>query len=220
MIQHVSDYLAYLENIITIASIYIIAVISPGPDFAMIVRNSLVFSKRSGLMAALGITTGILMHATYTLFGLGLLIRNSPWLFKTIQVAGAAYLIYIGWQSLQAKAQPSQEFDIAKPECARDLTPFHAFKTGFLSNALNPMVIVLFISIFSTVINPATPVPIKVVYVLEMVLITFSWFSTVAIFFSAHHIRKQFLKLGHWLERLAGGVLISLGLRIFFLLGR
>ncbi len=146
--QHI-NYLPYLHNMITIATIYIVAVISPGPDFAMILRNSLIYSKRSGLMAALGVSTGILMHATYTMLGLGVLIRNCETLFKIIQCAGAFYLIYMGVKSMRAKICAPEKTLSESPVCS-DLSMFTAYKTGFLSNALNPMVIVFFISIFSS----------------------------------------------------------------------
>lgn len=94
----------YLPIIFTVALIHLLAVISPGPDFIMITRNSLIYSRRTGIYSAIGLGLGILVHVTYSLVGIGLLISKSILLFNTIKYLGAAYLIYIGYKSITAKA--------------------------------------------------------------------------------------------------------------------
>jgi RhtB (resistance to homoserine/threonine) family protein len=207
----------FLSGLFAILIPYAAAVISPGPDFAMILRNSLMYSKRSGIMAALGITTGMLMHATYTLMGLGMIIHQSPLLFNLIRGLGAAYLLYIGWQSI-VKSAPIEASDIDSKHSANDMTPFQAFKTGFLSNALNPMVIVFCITILSSIMDFSTPTYLQVIYIMSMGLVAFAWFSTVALVITRPFIRNKFLKMGKWIGRVTGGVLVSFGLKAFFLL--
>lgn len=206
----------FLSGLLAIAIPHAAAVISPGPDFAMILRNSLMYSKRSGLFAALGITTGMIMHASYTLMGLGLIIHQSPLLFNLIRGLGALYLLYIGYQSFKSKAPSSKDFDVSHAE--KDLTPFQAFKTGFISNALNPMVIVFFITILSSIMDFSTPASVQAMYVVMMGLITFAWFGTVAIVLTHPFVRQKFLKMGQWVGRITGGVLMSFGLKAVFLL--
>jgi threonine/homoserine/homoserine lactone efflux protein len=100
------------------------------------------------------------------------------------------------------------------------LTPWKAFRIGIINNLLNPLVILLFIGILSSYITTATPTLIQFLYGTMMVVITFLWFSFVALFFSIDAIRGQFLKLGNWLERLTGGVLIAFGIKVAFLAAR
>jgi len=93
----------YLSAIITVAILHFLAVISPGPDFIMITRNALIYSRRSGVFAALGLALGMLVHVTYSLVGIGLIISRSILLFTILKFVGAAYLISIGYHALRAK---------------------------------------------------------------------------------------------------------------------
>lgn len=88
---------------LAVITITVLAVISPGPDFAMVTRNSLLLSRRAGVLTALGIGLGVLIHVTYTLVGVGLLIQQSLWLFNAIKLAGAAYLVYLGVKMLRTR---------------------------------------------------------------------------------------------------------------------
>ena len=93
-----------MTALIAVITITLLAIISPGPDFAMVTRNCLLQSRRAGVFTALGIGLGVLVHVAYTLVGVGLLIEQSPWLFNTLRLAGACYLIYLGVKMLRARA--------------------------------------------------------------------------------------------------------------------
>src|SRR5256885_4192866 len=96
---------------IAVVTITLLAVISPGADFAMVTRNSLLRSRRAGLLTALGIGLGVLVHVGYTLLGVGLLMQQSTWLFDVVKLLGAAYLIYLGVTMLRSRQEddlPSQ----------------------------------------------------------------------------------------------------------------
>ena len=88
---------------ISIATIHLFAVMSPGPDFIIIVRQSISSGRRSALMTSLGIGAGILMHITLCIFGLGMIIKESGLLFKVIQIIGSLYLAYLGVISIKSK---------------------------------------------------------------------------------------------------------------------
>jgi threonine/homoserine/homoserine lactone efflux protein len=94
----------YLTEFLTVAFIHFLGVMSPGPDFAMISRNSLVYSRRTGIYSAFGLALGILVHVTYSLIGIGLIISKSIIIFSTIKLLGASYLIYIGYKALRTKS--------------------------------------------------------------------------------------------------------------------
>ena len=215
------DLSAYLASFLAIASIHLAAVMSPGPDVTLTIRNSLLYSRKVGLAGALGTTTGIFIHLTYTVFGIGYLVVNMPWLMNTIRVGGAIYLLYLGYQSFAKSGADSgqsqtDEFDKDKVE-GPALSPFKAYRIGVINNLLNPMVILLFIGILSAYITPTTPPVVQGLYGLMMITLTFTWFSFVALFFSIDKIRLQFLKMGHWLERIAGSALILFGLKVAYL---
>jgi threonine/homoserine/homoserine lactone efflux protein len=93
----------FITQFITVAIVHLFAVMSPGPDFAVVTRNSLFNSRKVGIYTSLGIALGIMVHVTYSLLGVGLLISRSILLFNIIKFVGAAYLIFIGYKSLRAK---------------------------------------------------------------------------------------------------------------------
>ena len=197
---------------LTIALIHLVAVASPGPDFLIITRNSLTYSRRTGIWTACGLGLGILLHVTYSLLGIGLLISKSILLFNLIKYLGAAYLIYIGWGALTHKAIKSHKQTITK--ASKDLSPLQALRIGFLTNALNPKATLFFLALFTQVISPTTPLLVQIGYGAYMSLATFIWFTGIASLLSLSTIRRQFMRIQSGAERVMGGMLILLGLKV------
>lgn len=204
----------YLPSIFSVAGLVMISIISPGPDFAIIVKNSLVYSRKTALLTAFGIALGILVHVTYILLGLGLLIAKTPWLLFSVKCLGAAYLLYIGFKGLRAKKAISP---LGHVHHKHDISSFTAIRSGFLTNALNPKCMLFFVSLFSVVMDPNTPFTIMLIYGLIIFVETLSWFGFVAFCLSGKSTRGKFNAAGHWIERVTGGILIALGVRLFFM---
>ncbi len=207
--------MTYITLILTVAFIHFLAVISPGPDFIMITRNTIVYSRKTGIYSAIGLALGILLHVTYSLIGLGLLIANSIILFNIFKFAAAIYLGYLGFKALTSRSKDV----IASPHEAHhkhDLSKLAAIRMGFLTNATNPKPILLFVSVFTLVISPQTPFIIKTIMGLEMSLATFAWFALVSLIFSHHLLKNQLNKIQHIAEKVMGGILILLGIRLAF----
>ena len=92
----------FLPQIVVLALIHLLFAISPGPDFAIVTRNTLLYSRKIGICTAFGIALGILIHTIYAIAGIALLISQSPVVFSLIKYAGAAYIAYIGYRSIRA----------------------------------------------------------------------------------------------------------------------
>lgn len=202
----------YLSQFLTIALVHFLAVASPGPDFAIIVRQSITHGKATALWSSLGVACGILVHVCYSLFGIGVIVSQSILAFTIMKVIGALYLIYVGIKSL--KAQPHSSEVIAGGQQSGPPTIRQAFWTGFLTNGLNPKATLFFLSLFTVIIQPHTPLMIQAGYGLYMAVATGLWFAMLSLFFGHQHIRNQFLKIGHWFERCTGAILILLGLKL------
>lgn len=202
----------YLPEFITIALVHLLAVASPGPDFAIIVRQSLIYGKSTALWSSLGVGCGILIHVFYSLLGIGLIISQSVVAFSILKYMGALYLVYIGVKAIRAK--PLAGGLQLEPEAQPALGRLRAIWIGFLTNGLNPKATLFFLSLFTVVINPETPRLIQSFYGIYMAVATALWFSGVSLFFGHPRIRNSFQKLGHWLERLTGLVLIGLGIKL------
>jgi RhtB (resistance to homoserine/threonine) family protein len=205
-----------MKELLVVAGVHWLAVMSPGPDFAMVMRNSLVYSRRTGILAAVGLAMGILLHVSYSLLGIGLIISKSIVLFNTIKLLGAAYLIYIGIKSLLAKKSDNpQTLDSSETKSKQnDLGTFDAIKMGFLTNALNPKATIFFLALFTQVISPSTPTALKMVYGLEMSVATFVWFAVVALFLTQKRVNSAFSGIRHYVEKAFGVILITLGIKV------
>lgn len=201
-----------MQEFAIVAGIHLLAVMSPGPDFFMMLRNSIMYSRKIAIFSAVGLGLGILLHVTYSLLGIALIISQSIVLFNVIKFVGAAYLIYIGIKSLKSKKQNRTEiFEGLK---TRDITVYQAMRIGFLTNALNPKATMFFLALFTQVINPNTSFLMKLAYGAEMSIATALWFSLVAVFMTQSMVQKRFMKYKHYIERLFGAILIGLGIKV------
>lgn len=203
----------YLAAIGTVAVVNLLAVISPGPDFIMCVRNSLTYSRRTGVWTAVGFGLGIAVHITYCLAGLAFVISQSILFFNSIKLLGAGYLIYIGLKSFFSK---SSKIEVAEQEKKADISPVAAVKIGFLTNVLNPKATVFYLSLFTLVIDPKTPAYIMGVMSFIMVGEIIAWFSFVAILLTHKHIRSVFEKSQGIFNKTLGGLLVALGVKVAF----
>jgi RhtB (resistance to homoserine/threonine) family protein len=194
-----------MAELLAVVIITILAVISPGPDFAMVWRNSLLLSRRAGVLTAFGIGLGVLVHVTYTILGVGILMAQSIWLFNALKLVGAAYLIWLGMKMLRAKPQDV----MATTEIA--LSDFGALRVGFLTNALNPKTTVFIVSLFMQVVQPSTPLPVQIGYGAFISGAHIAWFALVALFFSAGPVRARIMKVRHWIDRIFGALLVGFG---------
>lgn len=204
--------MSYLPLIFTVAVIHILVVISPGPDFIMILRSSLKYGRRSGIFSAVGLGLGIALHVSYCLAGIALVISRSILLFNIIKYIGAGYLIYIGIKTLRDRsvATPIQNYKSS----GETLSPAKSIRLGFITNATNPKATLFFLSLFTLVIQPDTPFWVKSVMGLEMSIATFLWFAALAIAISHRAVRGRISGLQSKAEKVMGGILVLFGLKL------
>jgi len=196
-----------------VAGINILAILSPGPDFAITLRNTLARGIRAGVLTAVGIACGLSVHVAYTLAGLSVVIAQSAVLFTIFKALGAAYLIWIGAQAL--RAQPRGETD-PSADTAPVMRGRAAFLSGFLTNVLNPKVALYFLALFTQVIDPDTSLTEKSLYGATMMMETALVFSTIALLVGQPPMRRAYQRAAHWIDRVLGVVFIGLGLRLAF----
>jgi threonine/homoserine/homoserine lactone efflux protein len=193
---------------LTVALAHLLAVASPGPDFAMVVRQSLAFGRPAGVWTAAGIGSGILFHVGYGLFGLGWLTQRYPATLTVLGFAGAAFLIWMGIQALRAKPLPEAAEKLPAPQPG-DWKKF--FGIGVLTNVLNPKAMLFFVALFAAVITGATSLALKLALGLWIPLTTFAWFAFVAVMLGNPVTRKKLRHAAHWIDRAMGAVLLALG---------
>lgn len=217
-----------IDQFVAIALIGFLGAMSPGPDFMLVSKHSLIHSRRIGIYTTVGISFGILLHVSYCIAGIALVIAHSPFLFSILKFIGAAYLIQLGVKSIFCRARAAHPtntvFANADDSHRRGLinsgdsamSALQAVKNGFFVNAFNPQSTMFFLSVFSQFVDVDTPLGIKFIYGGEFIAIGFLWFTMLSVFLSHHAIRSRLENYHNLLEQVTGMLFIGIGLQVMF----
>lgn len=200
-----------LSGLLLITSIHLLAAASPGPDFILVSQQTLSHGKRSGLLCSLGIALGLSIHIIYSALGLATIIANSSTALWVIKILGGSYLLYLGICGLRAK--PQNHLSENKVTIKQTST-LKTIGIGFLCNALNPKAPIYFVALFTVVLSPDIPIKHIVIFGIWMMVIQLTWFSTVVFLLSRPSVNLKFQKMGHWLDRVMGGAMCLMGLKV------
>lgn len=190
---------------------HLLACMSPGPDFVLVSQQALSRGRAAGVWTALGIALGFGVHIVYSVLGLVTLVAKSALLLTVIKIIGGLYLIYIGYKGLRAR--PAAVVDVRAGQTASEPL-WQTVWRGFLCNVLNPKAVVYMLSLFTVVLSPQTPMWQLAVYGGWMTLTIFIWFSAVALMLSVPAVSRRFQRFGHWIDRICGGALALLGIKV------
>lgn len=204
-----------ITQCVTVGLLTLFSAMLPGPDFAIVTKNTLLHSRRSGIFTSLGIGSAIFIHMSYCALGLAIVIYNSLILFNIIKYIGSAYLIYLGISSLLSKVPPkivTKENKIKKT----DLSCFISFRQGFLCNLLNPKATLFFLALFTMIIKPNTPFYWMIVYASEIILIAIIWFSILTYILSHPRVTHLLERAEKYIAKILGVFLIFFGAALAF----
>ncbi|MET3777198.1 LysE family transporter [Rhizobium alvei] len=207
------DLSRYAFELMSLMAIFSFAIVSPGADLAMVIRQSITHGRKAAVITSFGIGTSLMFHVTYTILGLGLVISQSILLFNIIKWCGVAYLIYIGIASLRA-GSVDVEAGNEMTAGSRDQSPLKSFGLGFMANALNPKPVFFFLSVFSAVVSHETPGLVKFGYGMVMASALIAWFVGVSYFMTTPAMRAAFGRMSKWINRASGVVFIGFGLKL------
>lgn len=206
-----ADMFPWLEFLALMTAFGLSAVV-PGADFAMVLRQSILHGRKTAILTSAGVASAILVHGTYTLLGLGLIISKSLVLFSIIKVVGVLYLLWMGITVFRAPVPVKPDFEFEK---VRDEpSAANAFVLGFLTNLLNPKAVLFFLALFSSLVSADTLLSFKSIYVASMSVGLFIWFALVSIFFTTASVRGFFYRIGKWFNRVTGITLIMLAIGV------
>ena len=195
----------YAIVLISVFAIFIPALILPGPDFVAVVRSSMTYGTRAGLLTTLGVSLGLCLYATLSLVGLSAILVKYQWLTWAVRVLGGSYLIYLGIKLLRTKPRQIELDQAGQPSRNR------AVLFGFFVTLTNPKAIVLFASVFATAVTASTPTWLMGVMIGLVTLSSLVWYSCVSVFMSSAPVMRRFQRARHWIERAAGVCFIGLG---------
>lgn len=204
----------YWEEFITMAIVHLIAVASPGPDFAIVVRNSIAYGRRIAIITSIGVGIGILLHVAYSLLGLSVLIKTTPWLFQAFSYLAAGYLLYLAYGAL--RSGPSENNSTFDDRHQAAISAKKAFWNGFLTNGLNPKATLFFLSLFTAIISVDTPFLIKLGYGIYLAAATGLWFCFLSYIVSSAKVANFIGAKGYWLDRAMGVLLVALAIKLLW----
>lgn len=203
----------YLFSGLTVFGLVLVAAMSPGPDFLIVIRHALKYGRREGVVTAWGIAAAIFVHVGYAMVGIGILIAQSVFWFNVVKWLGAAYLLYMGVMALRSRGWSVT--DIAGTEKVRaELPARKAFRAGFITNVLNPKATLFFLALFTQVIDPATPRPVMFGYGVICAATAGTWFTIVSYILSHRRVRASFTRASAWIDRATGLAFIGLAVKL------
>ena len=166
---------------------------TPGPDFLLVVKVSLNNGKRSGIFTSLGITVGLIIHCAIAVTGLAFLFNSSEPLGETIKYAGSFYLAYLSFRLFYSARGDRSKDSFEKGRTRKSLTDGAAFLQGFLTNLLNPKVVIFISAMLSGFISPESSMNVKMLYAAIIIVQGFVFWALFSVALQATPIRRIFL---------------------------
>ena len=199
-------------TVLSIGSAIAIGAMSPGPSFVMVARTAVVSTRANGLAAALGMGTGGIVFAAAALLGLQALLASVPWLYLALKVGGGGYLAYLGYRIWRSARLPLILAEDGAQDPHRTLR--RSFMLGFATQLSNPKTAIVYGSIFASLLPRDVPVSLVVLLPIVVFSIEAGWYSIVALLLSSASPRDAYLRYKSWIDRVAGGVMGLLGMRL------
>jgi len=199
-----------LSSVLTVVTLFFLGLISPGPNFFIVVQSTLRWGRLAGFLTGLGAATGDALYATCGLFGVAELIERSGHLLIAIKVLGGLYLVWIGARMSfrSAAANYSHHLTYERRSGTRQ------FAQGLATDLSNPKTIVFFASIFAVAVQPGTPRLARLAMLVGIILTSLTWRSFLSLIFSTPAIRNIYERAHLSVERVFGGMLCLFGLRL------
>lgn len=200
-----------MDNYFLFIFMCIMLIILPGPDTAIVTKNTLTISKQAGLKTMMGTLCALMIHTSAAVFGLSAVIVKSALLFTIIKYIGAVYLVYLGVKTLIAlKKRKAPTVDVIPDEKTSS-----SFMQGFFTNLLNPKVAVFFLTFLPQFVQ-TTKSPLIPFFILGVTytVLTLMWFVVYILLLNQV---RQFMnrpQTQKWMEGLTGSVLIGFGVKL------
>lgn len=201
-----------LPQMLAFGGVVMLGAMSPGPDFAVVVRRSAVSGRNQGMATAVGIAAGVFVWAAAAATGVAALVAASAVAFTIVKVMGAAYLLYLGVRALIGAVRGGGA-ELDAPEAGRG-SPWAAFREGLLCNVLNPKAAIFFVALMPQFLSDGAPLGDTLALSAVALVITTVWFLAVANLVGA--LRRIFARPAarRTIDALSGAALITLGVRL------
>ncbi|NMH66655.1 LysE family translocator [Shewanella salipaludis] len=217
-----------LSLLLTLGVIHSLALISPGPDFAIMVKIATQQLRSTALATAVGISLAILVHTILSLTGVSLLIKSSHFLYLAVQLGGASYLAWMGFGALNSVVRRVSSAEVKTPAAAehagqpaphahvRPMSRRQGFFAGLYTNLLNPKAMVFFLTLFSALITPEVKADTKMAAALLLLLLSLAWFGFLALVLSKPRVQLGLERFMPAIDGIIGVIFITVAAAIIY----
>ncbi|CNE71595.1 LysE family translocator [Yersinia nurmii] len=200
-----------LETSLFVATIATLGMLSPGPDFFLIIKNAARYRRSAAMMTAFGVICGVATHMSYCVAGLAVVITTTPWLFNFLKYAGAVYLIWVGIQALLSRGESKMNISNL-PQL--NIKMKNAFLQGYLCNLLNPKATLFFLAVFTQILQLNSGIGEKLWYASIILGLAVVWWPILVILIQSAPVRRALAKAQKLVDKVLGGLLIGLGIKV------
>jgi threonine/homoserine/homoserine lactone efflux protein len=199
----------WTTSLFAVASIWVVAAVTPGPNFLLTARIAVARSRAQGLAVVSGIAAATAIWGVCGLMGIQALFLAAPWAHMILKIVGAAYLAFLGVRLLANAGQPTETVAVGS-----SVSPWTAFRIGMVTSLANPRSALSVASVFAAALPPHASMLLGAAAVAVMVLISIGWYSCVVYLFGAKAVADTYARLRRWIDRIAGGLLILFGVKL------
>jgi len=197
--------------LLSVAAIWGLAVITPGPNFFITVKTAIGQNRRTAFFTALGTSTGTILWGLSGFLGIALLFKASPWIYLSLKLLGGAYLVYLGVSLIIATLKQGLEHDVA---VAGATDSRRGYRLGLITNLSNPKTAAFVTSLFAATMPAEAPLGLGCMSVGLMTLISIGWYTFVAYVFSLDRFRRLYFAGRKWIERASGVIFLGFGMQL------
>lgn len=199
---------AYVAPLVSLALLWTVAVVTPGPNFFNTAQLAASCSRRHGVVASAGVASGTIIWGLAGGLGIKSLFTAAPMLYLAFKIIGGCYLIYLGLKLFKRSA-PTAGQTVLPDATRRSL--FSAWRFGLLGNLSNPKAALFVATAFASTMPPSPSPALLTLAVITMATLSFSWYSSVALVFSSERMASLYARSRKWLDRFAGGCYLLFG---------
>lgn len=200
-----------LETSLFVAGIAALGMLSPGPDFFLVIKNAARYPRLAAMMTAFGVICGVATHMSYCVAGLAVVITTTPWLFNLLKYAGAVYLVWIGIQALLSRGGGKMNVSNLPQQ---QVSLKSAFAQGYLCNLLNPKATLFFLAVFTQVLQIDSGLGDKLWYAGIILGLSVIWWPLLVFLIQSGPVRRGLENTQKIVDKLLGGMLIALGIKV------
>ncbi|HIC47627.1 MAG TPA: lysine transporter LysE [Methylophaga aminisulfidivorans] len=199
-----------------VAVAHFLALLSPGPDFVLVVKSAMKGHRKKAIGVALGIATANAVYIGLCLVGVGAILAASVSLMMALKIIGGLFLLYLAFHALKTPKSAYQELTISSANNT-ELVKISFIKeciTGFMSGILNPKNLLFYLSLFTVALTPEVSLGFKILLGVWMTLVVFCWDVAIIYLLSKQTVRNKFTRLSFYIDKATGVILGAIGFNI------